>query len=111
MQIYNYNDGVAGIRFEWDEAKNLVNQRKHGVSFEDASEVFRDPLCVSLKDRIVDGEQRWQTYGEVDGWLLMMVAHTVTEEEIHGMTIELIRIVSARHASRKERQRYEDENG
>jgi len=53
---------VSEIRFEWDEAKNLSNQRKHGVSFEDASEVFRDPLYVSLKDRIEDGEQRWQTF-------------------------------------------------
>ena len=59
--ICNYTIVVGGIRFEWDEAKNLANQRKHGVSFEDASEIFRDPLFVSLKDRIEDGEQRWQT--------------------------------------------------
>ncbi|MGB9407237.1 MAG: BrnT family toxin [Terracidiphilus sp.] len=102
---------MTGIRFEWDDAKNLSNQRKHGVSFEDASEVFRDPLYVSLKERIQDGEQRWQTFGEVDGWLLVMVAHTVNEEDRHGATVEVIRIISARYASRKERQRYEDENG
>jgi uncharacterized DUF497 family protein len=58
---------MAGIRFEWDEAKNVSNQRKHGTSFEDACEVFRDPLYVSVKERIQDGEQRWQTFGEVDG--------------------------------------------
>ncbi len=102
---------MTEIRFEWDEAKNLSNQRKHGVCFEDASEVFRDPLFVSLKDRIVDGEQRWQTYGEVDGCLLIMVAHTVKEIDESGQTVEVIRIISARRASRKERQRYEDENG
>ncbi len=102
---------MTGVRFEWDEAKDLSNQRKHGVSFEDASEVFRDPLFVSLKDRIQDGEQRWQTYGKVGNRLLMMVAHTVREEDAHGATIEIIRIISARYASRKERQRYEDENG
>jgi hypothetical protein len=101
---------VSGIRFEWDEAKNLANQRKHGVSFEDASEIFRDPLFVSVKDRIQDGEQRWRTYGEVEGSLLMMVAHTVREEDPHGTTIEVIRIISARYATRKERQRYEYEN-
>jgi uncharacterized DUF497 family protein len=101
---------VGGIRFEWDEAKNLANQRKHGVSFEDASEVFRDPLFVSVKDRIQDVEQRWRTYGEVEGSLLMMVAHTVREEDGHGSTIEVIRIISARYAIRKERQRYADEN-
>jgi uncharacterized protein len=101
---------VSGILFEWDEAKNLSNQRKHGVSFEDASELFRDPLFVSLKERIVDGEQRWQTFGEVDGWLLVMVAHTIREENRQGTMIEVIRIISARYATRKERQFYEDEN-
>jgi len=34
LHICSYNNGVTGIRFEWDEAKNLINQRKHGVSFE-----------------------------------------------------------------------------
>ena len=101
---------MSGIRFEWNEAKNLANQRKHGVSFEDASEIFRDPLFVSLKDRIEDGEQRWQTYGKVGYRLLMMVAHTVQEEDAHGATIEVIRIISARYASRKEQKIYEHEN-
>jgi len=41
---------VEGIRFEWDEAKNLSNRRKHGVSFEKASQVFRDPLNVSVQE-------------------------------------------------------------
>ena len=40
----------------------------------------------------------------------MMVAHTVRETDEHGQTIEVMRIISARYASRKERQRYEDEN-
>jgi hypothetical protein len=101
---------VTGIRFEWDEAKNLSNQRKHGVSFEDATQVFLDPLYVSVKDRIEDGEERWRTYGEVEGYLLMMVAHTVKEESAVSGPREVIRIITARHATRKERQRYEDEN-
>jgi uncharacterized DUF497 family protein len=101
---------VAGIRFEWDEAKNLSNQRKHGVSFEEASQAFLDPLYVSVKDRIEDGEQRWRTFGEVEGYLLMMVAHTVKEEDAVGGPTESIRIITARHATRKERQRYEEEN-
>ena len=101
---------MSGILFEWDEAKNLSNQRKHGISFEEASQVFLDPLFVSVKDCIESGEQRWRTYGEVEGWLLMMVAHTVREEDADGRVREVIRIISARYASRKERQRYEDEN-
>jgi uncharacterized DUF497 family protein len=102
---------VPEVRFEWDEAKNLSNQRKHGVSYEEASRVFFDPLYVSVKDRIEDGEERWRTYGEVDGCLLMMVAHTVKEQDVVDGPIEVIRIITARHATRKERQRYEDENG
>ena len=101
---------MSNVQFQWDPAKNLANQRKHGISFEDASEIFRDPLFVSLKDRIEDGEQRWQTYGKVGNRLLMMVAHTVQEEDAHGATIEVIRIISARHASRKEQKIYEHEN-
>ena len=101
---------MPSIRFEWDERKNLANQRKHGVSFEVASRVFLDPLCVSVKDRVVDGEQRWRTYGEVGGLVLLMVAHTVREEDLQGETIEVMRIMSARQATRKERDWYEEEN-
>jgi uncharacterized DUF497 family protein len=86
------------------------DQRKHSVSFEDASEIFRDPLFVSLKERIENGEQRWQTFGKVGNRLLMMVAHTVREEDAHGATIEVIRIILARYASRKEQKIYEREN-
>lgn len=95
------------IRFEWDERKNLSNQRKHGVSFEEAGQVFRDPLYVSVLDRIENGEERWQTFGVVGGVLLLMVAHTVREV---SPTQEIIRILSARPATPKERRRYEDEN-
>jgi uncharacterized protein len=49
---------VDSIRFEWDEAKNLSNRRKHGVTFEEASQVFRDPLYVSVQDRVEGGELR-----------------------------------------------------
>jgi hypothetical protein len=111
LRICNYTIDVTEIRFEWDEAKNVSNQRKHGISFEEASKVFWDPLFVSVKDRIEGGEQRWRTYGEVDGWLLMMAAHTLKEEDEAGRTREVIRIISARYATRRERQRYEDENG
>ena len=99
------------MRFEWDEAKNLSNRRKHGVSFEEASQVFRDSLYVSVQDRIEDGELRWQTLGLVEGLLLLIVAHTVREERDDGTSVEVIRIISARPATRRERRRYEGENG
>ena len=102
---------MESIRFEWDEAKNLSNRRKHGVTFEEASQVFRDPLYVSVQDRVEGGELRWQTLGLVEDLLLLTVAHTVREERDDGTWADVIRIISARHATRKERRRYEDENG
>lgn len=101
---------MEGLRFEWDEAKNLSNQRKHGVSFEKASAVFLDPLYVSVQDRIEDGEPRWQTVGMVENLLILTVAHAVREENAEGRLIDVIRIISARPATRKEKRRYEDEN-
>jgi len=102
---------VESLRFEWDETKNLSNRRKHGVSFEEACQVFRDPLGVSVQDRIEGGEARWQTLGLVEGLLLLTVAHTVRDELEDGSLVEVIRIISARRATRKERRRYEEENG
>jgi uncharacterized protein len=102
---------VASIRFEWDETKNLANQRKHGVSFEDATEIFDDPLYIARQDRTVEGEQRWQTFGLAKGVLLLMAAHSVGETQEDGFTFEIIRIISARYATPQERRNYEDENG
>jgi len=99
---------MAGLRFEWDEAKNLANQRKHGLSFEEATQAFLDPLCFSVLERIEDGEERWQTFGTADGLLLMMVVHTIREEQ-DGVS-EIVRIISARRANARERRRYEDED-
>jgi uncharacterized DUF497 family protein len=101
---------VEGIRFEWDEAKNLSNQRKHGVSFEKASAIFLDPFYVSVQDRIEDGELRWQAIGMVGDLLILTVAHAVREEKAGGTLVDVFRIISARPATRKERRRYEDEN-
>lgn len=95
------------MRFIWDENKNRSNQTKHRVSFETAARVFADPLACSVQERIENGEQRWQTLGMVDGCLLLLVAHTVFEE---NDGIEVVRIVSARRADLKERKRYEQEN-
>ncbi|EJF77910.1 Protein of uncharacterised function (DUF497) [Candidatus Bartonella washoeensis] len=66
------------IRFEWDETKAKSNLRKHRVSFEIAARVFADPFAMVKQDRIENGEYRWQTLGLVDGFLLLLVAHTVS---------------------------------
>jgi uncharacterized protein len=97
------------MRFEWDPAKAAGNLRKHKVSFDTAIRAFADPLAFTVQDRIEGGEQRWQTLGLVEGYVLLLVAHTIREEEENGQPTEIIRIISARRATRKERIRYEQE--
>jgi hypothetical protein len=99
---------VIETTFEWDEAKNLANERKHGIRFEQAVLAFLDPLVISRKDRVESGEERWQTFGRVEGLLLLLVAHTVHNS---NPSEEVMRIISARRATPKERRRYEEENG
>ena len=89
--------------FEWDTNKAKSNLIKHGIRFEDAVLVFDDPYHLSLQDRHENGEFRWQTIGLVHGLIVIMVAHTVRFESGD----EVIRIISARKADRKERSRYE----
>ena len=93
------------MKFEWDQAKNRANQIKHHVSFELAIEAFNDPLHRSIPDRIVEGEQRWQTIGLVGGIVLLIVAHTNRDE----CDEDIVRIISARKATKKERRDYESD--
>src|SRR6185312_8777585 len=92
------------IEFEWDPAKAKSNERKHGVTFEEATLVFQDPNIYSDHDRIVDGELRWQSSGLVHGVMLVLVAHTSDFDQ--NSQTELIRIISARKANPQERKRY-----
>ncbi|GAB6057194.1 BrnT family toxin [Desulfonatronum parangueonense] len=92
------------MRFEWDPAKAESNRKKHRVSFETATRVFADPFAMVEQDRFENGDYRWQTLGIVEGYLLLLVAHTVRDDEEGN---EVIRIISARRAEPKERKRYE----
>ena len=96
-------------RFLWNSISNGMRQRiegirkKHDVSFETASLVFEDPLRISIQDRHTDGEERWQTIGKVKGVLMLLVAHTIFDED----DCEIIRIISARQVTKAERNQYE----
>ena len=92
------------VRFEWDPVKAAANQRKHRVSFEIAVRAFADPFALTEQDRIEGGEYRWQTLGVADGVLLLLVAHTIRDEA----NVEVIRIISARPATRPERRKYDE---
>lgn len=89
------------LSFEWDEGKAKKNLIKHGVSFEEASTVFEDPLSLTIADPLhSDEEDRLVTLGEsTDGRPLVVV---FTERG------DNIRIISARRASRRERKDYEE---
>ncbi len=91
------------MHIDWDEQKNKLNQAKHRVSFELAQLVFDDPHQVSIQDRHENSEERWQTLGMVGGTVVLLVAHT-HQDKASG---EAIRIISARKATRHERQHYE----
>jgi uncharacterized DUF497 family protein len=92
------------MRFEWDGAKNAENLRKHGMSFEVAAEVFRDPLCLTFDDRVVDGEQRLLTMGCLENLVVIVIAHTLRVEQDD----EVVRVISARKATARERNFYEE---
>jgi uncharacterized DUF497 family protein len=88
----------------WDEQKSILNGQKHGIRFETAQRVFDDPDHLSMQDRHVKGEERWQTLGLIEGVVIVLVAHTVHESEDNE---EIIRIISARKATKYEREAYE----
>ena len=93
------------MQFVWDDKKSRRNLAKHKISFETAALAFEDPTVFSRLDRVVDGEERWQTMGLVGGVMVLLVAHTVFEEKGE----EGIRIISARRATRHEREQYEQQ--
>ena len=93
------------MRFEWDAAKNEINRRKHGIDFDTAKYAFYDPLARSVLDREIGGEQRWQTIGRIgDGLLVVLVVHTLAGRGDDY----LIRVISARKATPRERRFYEE---
>jgi uncharacterized DUF497 family protein len=93
------------MKFEWDEQKSLINLAKHGVSFNEATEVFEDPLHIATCDqRFSYFEERWITLGQTKMNALLVVANVFFTDE--GK--ELIRIISARKATTKERALYEN---
>lgn len=88
--------------FDWDPGKDRSNSRKHGVTFDEARSVFRDPLCVLLLDPAHSvAEKRYLVLGLFARHRLLVVAFA--ERPTHT------RLISARRANRRERRRYEEE--
>ena len=93
---------MEAIRFEWDERKNTVNQKKHGVSFEEARTVFYDENALLIDDPDhSQEEERFIILGMSNRANLLIVCHCYRESE------EVIRIISARKATKNETSAYE----
>jgi uncharacterized DUF497 family protein len=91
--------------FIWDPAKERINRREHGIDFDTAMRVFSDPHATSRLDRIEGGEERWQIVGSVGGTMPILVAYTTWDENDGA---EIVRIISARHATKHERRKHEN---
>jgi uncharacterized DUF497 family protein len=93
---------MAEITFEWDEEKNKLNQKLHGIAFEDAKFVFNDPFKVILPDLYhSEKEERWLAIGLVNR--VLFVVFTEKSENV-------IRIISARTGTKAEERLYNDRN-
>jgi len=92
--------------FEWNPERAKINFIKHGVSFEQATDVFRDPLQLTLFDEehSETDEERWITLGKAKNGNFLVVIHTFSEND-NGT---IIRIISARKATKNEQHQYEE---
>ncbi|MCI0459407.1 MAG: BrnT family toxin [Gemmataceae bacterium] len=89
------------LEFEWDEARAASNQKKHGVTFEEAATVFADPLAAIFDDEVhSEEEQREIIIGHSARDRLLLVCFTERGDAI--------RIISARRATKRERKDYEE---
>lgn len=85
------------VGFEWDENKNERNKRKHNVSFEEASSVFDDDESLE-QGAVIRGERRIIRVGKTATKIILLVVYTLRKA--------VVRIISARQASRSERNAY-----
>ncbi len=95
----------ADYEFDWDDVKAEANIAKHGVDFTDAMSVLLDPLTMTrFDDEHDDEEERWISMGRATNGQLLLVVHTFNAT---GPNMALARLISARPATRREREQYE----
>ena len=91
------------MKFEWDENKNEINQRKHGISFDEVTSVFRDAFAIVFDDPDhSENEERFLIIGTSDKRGICLVSHCYRGQD------QVIRIISARKATKTERNIYEE---
>lgn len=98
---YNYIVIMDAVRFEWDKVKNSENIRKHNVSFEEAETIFVDEKALLIHDPDHSAEEdRFILLGMSARLRILLVCHCYRAHD------EIIRIISARKASRTEQKQY-----
>ena len=91
------------MKFEWDENKNEINQRKHGISFDEVTSVFRDAFAIVFDDPDhSENEERFLIIGTSDKRGICLVSHCYRGQD------QVIRIISARKATKTESNIYEE---
>jgi len=90
--------------FEWNAAKDHENLAKHGIDFDTAELVFDDPFALTQRDLLHDDEERYITLGAIGAGAIVFVVHTSIESNGE----EVIRLISARSATGREKQAYEE---
>ncbi len=96
---------ATDYEFEWDDTKAAANLAKHGVDFMEAMTVMADPLAMTSYDTDhSEDEDRWVSVGRSISGVLLLVIHTFFAT---GPNSALFRLISARPASKRERQQYE----
>jgi uncharacterized DUF497 family protein len=91
----------VALVFEWDPKKAAGNLAKHGISFEEASTIFGDPLEASMPDPDHSKhEDRWPSLGRSSIGNVLVLSYTERKKSL--------RLISARKATPKERRRYEN---
>jgi uncharacterized protein len=92
------------MSFEWNSEKNRENLAKHGIDFDIAELVFADPFALTQRDVLHDDEERYITLGAIGVGAILFVVHTTVERDGE----EIIRLISARSATGREKQAYEE---
>lgn len=98
-----YNVIIKSIQFTWDENKNEINKKKHGISFEEATEVFSDDNAILFDDPDHSLEEdRFLIIGAIKSSKICIVSHCYKDDD------NIIRLISAREATKRERTVYQE---
>ena len=97
MAYANHNEMPEG--YEWDPEKNYINEEKHGIRFEEAVKIFKNPVLTAIDDGEY-GELRERSFGTLEGRVVLCVVHTERDDKT--------RIISARKATLRERRLFDE---